>query len=208
MTKNEALEIIVSLGKPGKMPCKSYSISPLDCKTGGKLRSVENSVCSKCYALKGNYCFDVVKTAHKKRKESLKNPQWVDAMVKVIGNDTFFRWHDSGDLQSLAHLKKIVKICELTPHCKHWLPTKEKTILKSFLRSGGIIPENLVIRLSAYIIDSGAPKAPNGVLTSTVHSKGAPFVGIECKAYKQGGNCQECRACWDKTVSNVSYRKH
>ena len=206
MTKNEAIQIIVSLGKPNKMPCKTYSISAHKCKTGGKLRTVKNSVCSGCYAMRGNYCFSVVTNAHEKRLESLKNPKWVQAMVHTIGNDKFFRWHDSGDLQSLAHLKKIVKVCELTPHCKHWLPTKEKSILKAFLKNN-VVPDNLTIRLSGYMIDSKPPKVPDGILTSTVHKLEKPH-GKPCLAYQNGGKCGECRACWDKTVNNVSYKKH
>ena len=37
----------------------------------------------------------------------------------------FHRWFDSGDLQSLSHLMKIIEVCEHTPHIKHWLATRE-----------------------------------------------------------------------------------
>ena len=207
MTKNEANEIIVGLSKPGKMPCKAYSIPAQRCKTGSKLREVPGSICSGCYARKGNYCFPNVTDTLERRYSALQNPLWVQAMVHAIGNDKFFRWHDSGDIQSMAHLKKIVKVCEATPHCKHWLPTKEKGILKRYLASGGVIPHNLTVRLSAAMIDAKPPIVPNGVLTSTVHKEEKHY-GIECKAYKQGGKCHDCRACWDKSVTNVSYPKH
>ena len=34
------------------------------------------------------------------------------------------------------------------------------------------------------------------------------LVKVECKAYTRGNQCGDCRACWDKTVKNVSYKKH
>jgi len=32
--------------------------------------------------------------------------------------------------------------------------------------------------------------------------------GFNCPSSKQGNQCGECRACWDKTVENVNYKKH
>ena len=45
-----------------------------------------------------------------RRLESLKHPQWVEAMVALIHGEPWFRWHDSGDLQSPEHLKKIFEV--------------------------------------------------------------------------------------------------
>ena len=44
-----------TLSAPSKMPCFSFSIPAKLCITGQKLRDVKNSICSKCYALKGRY---------------------------------------------------------------------------------------------------------------------------------------------------------
>ena len=41
----------------------------------------------------------------RKRLQALKDPQWVDAMVTLITGETWFRWHDSGDLQGPEHLQ-------------------------------------------------------------------------------------------------------
>ena len=38
-----------------KMPFYNYDLSAWDCKKGSQLRNVKNSVCGKCYAMKGNY---------------------------------------------------------------------------------------------------------------------------------------------------------
>ena len=53
----DALQAVGGLGKPSKMPWWSWSISATECITGSKLAEVEGTVCSGCYALKGNYRF-------------------------------------------------------------------------------------------------------------------------------------------------------
>ena len=32
--------------------------------------------------------------------------------------------------------------------------------------------------------------------------------GKECPAYKQEGECKDCRACWDRRIKTVSYKEH
>jgi len=54
-TIKKSLEIIGGLTQTEKMPGFSYSLPAQECKTGSKLRKIKNSVCSTCYALKGNY---------------------------------------------------------------------------------------------------------------------------------------------------------
>ena len=38
--------------KNGKMPGTTFAVDSFACITGGKLRNVEGSVCSKCYSIK------------------------------------------------------------------------------------------------------------------------------------------------------------
>lgn len=206
MNKKQAKEIIVSLSKPSKMPCKGFSLPASKCKTGTKLRKVKGSVCFDCYAMKGCYRFSNVQSTLEKRLTATKDKQFVAAMIASIGTDEFFRWHDSGDISNMAYFKKIIVVCKKTPNTRHWLPTKEKGIIKKFLQGGGTIPENLIVRLSGYMVDETPPKL-NGLHTSTVHEKKKHY-GIECKAYSNNGECGTCRACWDKEVKNVSYKKH
>jgi hypothetical protein len=202
MLIKESLAITGSLSKAGKLSCKSYSLPAQECKTGSKLRNVKGSVCSNCYALKGNYKrFPEVKKALYKRLNSLDNPLWVDSMVNNIGDDKFFRWHDSGDLQSVVHLERIIRVCKKTPNTKHWLPTREYQFLKHFKPED--IPSNLVIRLSAHMINSKAPKGWG--LTSTVVTKEKE---ANCLAYQQGGQCLDCTKCWDKRIKNIAYLEH
>ena len=212
LTIKKANEITGGLSNPSKMPCKGYNLPANECKVGSKLRKVSNSVCNGCYALKGNY-IRFAKTIFPKMYralDSIKNPQWIDAMSQLINNQSssnndskYFRWHDSGDIQSIDHLRKIALICENTPTVKHWLPTREYKIVKDYLKKYGSFPKNLIVRLSAHMVNDKAPNI-NGLNTSTVGYDN----GFNCIASKQNNQCLDCRACWDNKVKNVNYKLH
>lgn len=206
-TKAAALAITGSLGKPSKMPGLSYGISAKLCKVGAKLAQVPGSTCSGCYALKANYQYPSVQAAHAKRAAGLDHPQWVEAIVYLIekSGESYFRWHDSGDLQSFQHLLNIVKVAEALPDVKFWLPTREKGLINQYMRAFGSFPGNLVVRVSAAMVDSAAPEGYQH--TSTVHAQAAAQ-GYSCPAQQQGNKCKDCRACWDAAVQNVSYHQH
>ena len=98
-----------TLSKPSKMPGWSYGIPAKECKTGSKLAKIPGTVCHGCYALKGCYVFKNVQEAQYKRLKAIDHPLWTKAMAAQIlrHKSKWFRWHDSGDIQSLEHLKKI-----------------------------------------------------------------------------------------------------
>jgi hypothetical protein len=206
MTQALARSIAGSLGKPAKMPGSTWGISATACKVGGKLAKVEGSVCFDCYALKGCYRYSTVKNAHAQRAAGLNSVSFADAMIAQIKRkrEKYFRWHDSGDLQHLQHLLDIVRVAEALPDFQFWLPTREKGIVLEYLRAFGDFPPNLCVRVSAAMVDGAPPEGfPN---TSTVHSD--KVQGFKCKAPAQDGKCRDCRACWDRSVKNVSYKKH
>ena len=105
MLKKEAKEITGGLSKPSKMPGPAYNLPAAACQTGAKLALVPGTVCHGCYAMKGRYRFSNVKTALARRLEALGHPDWIKAMTVLIKGEKFFRWHDSGDLQSVPGLK-------------------------------------------------------------------------------------------------------
>ena len=199
MLKKEAKEITGGLSKPSKMPGPAYNLPATECKTGVKLQAVPGSVCAGCYALKGRYRFSNVRQALARRLESLKHPRWVEAMIALIKDEPHFRWHDSGDLQSVTHLSNILKVCKATPETWHWMPTREAGLLKVI--NPAAIPTNLIIRMSSHMIDQGP--VTFWPWTSTVSSSTKT-----CPALDQGNSCKDCRACWDRSVSNVTYPKH
>jgi hypothetical protein len=206
MDKATALSIAWTLSKPGKMPVHSTSLPAKDCRVGSRLAKVAGSTCHGCYALKGNYRFGNVKRAMQKRLDGITHPLWVDAMVWLIDDagEDYFRWHDSGDIQSLDHLVKIVDVCKRTPNVQHWLPSRENRVVTLFQRLYGQFPPNLVTRLSAPMVD-GDPPTKLGLPTSTVVTDDADRT---CKAPDQGGKCLDCRDCWNPSVQNVAYGLH
>ena len=153
MKVKDAKKITGSLTRTSKMPGMSYSLPAWECRTGSKLAKIPGSVCFNCYAMKGNYTrYPAIKTAQYDRLKKIKRAQWVVAMASQIKNQKFFRWHDAGDVQDLDHLKKIFRVCELTPDVKHWMPTREAWISEHLNEK----PKNLIIRFSATMVDQSS----------------------------------------------------
>jgi len=198
----------ISLGNT-KMPGTTFAICAFACITGSKLAKVEGSICNGCYSIKLQKLRPSVNKGYKKNlfKWQVSNSiNWIDAMVFQIlrAKVKEHRWFDSGDLQSMEMLEAIVKVARKTPEVKHWLPTKEYKIITKYLKTN-TLPANLIVRVSAAMIDGKPSKAFRN--TSTVHRNNEPL-GFECKARTRGNACGPCRACWDKRIKNVSYPKH
>ena len=202
---------IGTLSNPSKMPSYAWGISAKHCNVGSKLAKIKGTICNKCYALKGHYSFKNVFNAHEIRRKAIELPEWVDYMAELLTQKykkldksrLFHRWFDSGDVQSYSHLMKIFEVCELTPHIKHWLATKEYKIIDKIDEKD--VPKNLCLRVSATKIDGAIPKFWKW--TSGVHRDKKP-IGRECPDYKQDGECGSCRACWSRKVKQVSYKEH
>ena len=207
LTVKLAQERVGSLSCPSKMPGYGYSTPAEDCITGSKLAQVKDSICSFCYARKGRYVFSNVKNAMKKRLKALERLDWVDMMVFLINKKEksgFFRWHDSGDIQGVWHLEKIAEVARRLPHIKFWLPTREYRFVREWLQFARK-PENLIIRLSAFMMDG---KPPVVAKTLGLPTSGVMREGFSCPASSQGNECRDCRACWDSEVENIDYKKH
>ena len=205
ITVKQATENVGGLSNTSKLPCKSFGISAYKCKVGSELRKIEGSICSKCYALKGQYVIGPVPNAHAARHAVLYRKDWCDNMVISINDAPWFRWFDSGDLYDISMLEKISMVCQNTSRIRHWLPTREVKIVKDYLKIYKKFPSNLVVRVSAPMIDGEPLKSFRW--TSTVHHK-SKAIGHDCPSRFQDNKCNDCRACWDKRVTNVSYHKH
>lgn len=199
------------LGLPSKMPGVAYGISAKRCATGGKLQDVPGSVCHKCYAMRNNYTYPSVMKAHEARFAALGNlHEWADSMgnlLELLGTslhdeERYFRFHDSGDLQSIEHLCAIVSVAERNPAWRFWLPTKEWGIVRKY-REASNFPSNLTVRLSTLKVGMGP--VGNDLPSSTVSWDDAKH---QCPARNQGNECGSCRACWDPKVTNVNYPLH
>lgn len=216
-------------GENSKMPSFTFGISAWGCKTGGKLAKIAGSSCFICYARRANYMFPNVRMGFTRRLEAvplsldLLNDEWVNytaAMVVLVkrapnltNGGPEFRWMDTGDIQSVPHLLSIFVVCLLTAAMMHWLPTKERGMLIRWSRSGIPCPENLMIRLSAPMIDRpfSMPSALVGLagvglshVTNTPDHKRQDV----CPAPTQGGACLDCRNCWNRDKPAVTYAAH
>lgn len=205
-TKDALAAVVGGFSKTSKMPCRSWSIPATECITGSKLRKVAGSTCSHCYALKGAYVWPAAANAMARRFATIGHPDWVEAFSAALlaEGETYFRWFDSGDLQSDAMLWAICEVAENTPNVTHWLPTREYKIVERVAKLRGGFPANLTVRVSAHMIDGPAPKVAGCVTSTVVSDAGA----ANCPAPKQGGKCQDCRLCWDRSHANTAYWQH
>lgn len=216
MNSKEARNIIGNLSYTTKMPCPSYSLPAQNCQVGSKLVNIKGSVCHNCYALKGMYRFKQGKVARDKRLASIYNPKWVEAITTLLHarrkNKNVFRWHDSGDIQSIMHMCNIMEVARRTPDVKHWIPTREYGYVKDYVESGKVIPSNVFIRVSALMVNGSPPSGFAKRLNKYKNVEG--FIGTStvgnsptCPAYTQGGKCNDCRVCWTRK-DNVEYPLH
>ena len=221
------------LSKPSKMSAAtSFSIPAQLCITGGKLAKIEGTVCFDCYALKGAYIWAPVQKALNYRLDKLNAPEFVTEMVAELNKKRakLHRWFDSGDVHSVAHCLKIIAVCKLTPHKRHWIPTKERGIWEQALKMESL-PDNAVVRYSAHKVDAAPPakwenssavitdiSKPIGKLCEAFRTKkNGAMISLEeyktAKAEKKLGKiglgfCGDCTACWSPDVKTVSYPKH
>jgi len=207
-----------------KIHGSTFSTSPFACNVGSKLVNVKGSTCEKCYAIKLAKVYPSAKDSWENNlslwlKALDTDPMaWVGSISFQIMNESkrkakrglkganLHRWFAAGDLPNLDALRAIVLVAKATPNVKHWLPTREQGIVSKYLATNPEgFPENLTVRVSAAMVD-GEPldKFP---CTSTVH-KEQDAKGFECPAYKNGGSCGDCTACWSSKVKNVSYKIH
>lgn len=207
-TIKAANEITGGLSKPSKMPEWAYNLPATECKVGGRLQEIRGSVCERCYALTNRYAHPNVTAAMRRRFEGIFRYDWTPAMALTILKREIehFRWHDSGDIQSLNHLLNILSVVRHTPLTRHWLPFREYEVYRSAIALVVELPPNLTARASAHMIGDPPPKG--FAHTSTVHASRPPRESHVCPAPDQGNRCGKCRACWDPEVKDVAYWLH
>lgn len=224
------------LSNESKMPGSSWGISAFKCNVGSKLRKVEGSTCSECYALKNRYIMPSVQNALDRRYEAWhSNPElWELNFIKLLNSKAedklkrlkskarkrkrkfipepdYFRWFPSGDLQNLDMLLAINRIAWATPNTAHWLPSREYSILRQFatlMKRGEVkLAPNLTIRVSA--VKVGEAVRNKHKLPFPTSRVGNPVNKTgNCPAYKQDGKCGSCRACWDRSIPVITYPLH
>jgi len=215
---------MLKLSNASKMPCKSWSLEAIDTCAGSRDQDTGElvPVCADCYAAKGMYRFPVVKAARVHNKQDWKRDEWVADMVTALKNESYFRWFDSGDVYDRRLLIKITAVVDLTPWCKHWLPSrmyKFKKFLKLLLELAE--RPNVVVRWS---IDDGfidlqekykpnksivlMDESPNFWKHDYVDSNNLTVCRSSFNTGKDKGKCGDCRACWNKDVKIIAYIHH
>lgn len=201
----------IHLSQTSKMPCKSWGIPTSACKTGSKLKDAGLTPCSVCYAKLGKI---TMKKPQENLEENLKSylespEEWEKEMIDRLQKETpaFFRWFESGDIQSEKMLEKIIKITKRCKFTRFWLPTIEFEIVKKVIEKSRI-PKNLTIRISSPKIDEIRIANLEGTQKSLVWWREKPESAKECEAYKNDGECGKCRSCWDKRIETIAYPLH
>lgn len=240
--RNQATEDVGGFADTSKLPCAAWGIPSEYCKTGGKLRSVPDSPCFDCYAAGTTgagkfklsmYGQENVKAANERRFVAYNDDpkKWAKNMAVALSTEPYFRWFDSGDLQSPEMLGHIIDVARATPGTKHWLPTKERPMVDKWMRDhpGETIPDNLTIRISLPRKDiptEGYERKPNAYMPSAMFPVAGEYsigraeeykqgvkegkVGL-CPAPMQGGACNPatgagCRRCFQR--EDVTYLQH
>jgi hypothetical protein len=126
---------------------------------------------------------------------------------------SYFRVHDSGDMFNVAYAECWYAVCVALPAVRFWIPTRswQQPLgplpvfdpLLNTLRKLATLP-NVTVRPSALSFGDSAPVVAGLHAGSTADCSRVH----QCPAPLQGGNCGDCRACWDAKDTAVSYSKH
>jgi hypothetical protein len=209
------------LTQTSKMPGPSWSLP-----AHKACPRANGTICDGCYASKGCYQYSTTRNAQDTRfrwtVESIRTAEgiqaWVETMVAAIAEAgcEYFRVHDSGDMFSSRYAEAWLEVCIRLPHVKFWIPTRAWQQpsgplpvfdpLLNTLRKLAQLP-NVAVRPSALNFGDYAP------VVSALHAGSTAampdvFRARQCPAYAQGGQCGDCRACWDEKDMPVSYCRH
>ena len=201
------------ISKTSKMQIKGKKVGSWSLPAGSSCPGAKGAeVCNGCYAKKGMYRFPVVKNVREYNQKDYHKDDWVDRMVKEVVKFDYFRWFDSGDIETIELATKIHSVIIKTPNVKHWLPTRSDKV-------GSISPfitkimgrNNVSVRKSAD--NTGVDKPERGGVISFVikkdaieaaHKKGI-FV-CPVGMYADQKSCDTCTACY--TDQKVAYVLH
>lgn len=197
------------LSNTSAMSCASWSLpaGPSVC-AGFSLRP--DSPCTGCYAAQGRYGMRNVQDAQAARLEwwnrsddSTVIETMVSAIARACKRRPYFRVFDSGDFTLPRDVARWQAIAARLPNVRFWIPTMvwnaryQRDAFRACLLDLAQLP-NVCIRVSA----GGATDCP--LPTSSVADS-----GIGCPK-QSAGDCESagCRACWDKSVPSITYRRH
>ena len=222
-----------------KMPSPSFGIPTKYCKSGHIMADVPGAICGDCYAQSGTYNFPSTRDANERRYQKLmENPvEWGKSMARLIplysqmtkdelmglvpissvnpdypsidDKEGYFRWHDSGDIQSPQHLSLLMDIARATPSVNHWLPIHEPQMLRQFLNAGCDIPENMLVIVSSPMkFQRLSDKFDHPRVKYSSAGRKQLFGELGENEQQCPGLCldENCNTCWTPDVENVDYQ--
>jgi len=199
----------VKLSKTSKLGTMSWSLQAFEtCAGARKADGTEVDACLGCFARGGNYRFKNVKAVREFNKADWQRADWEADMVAALKGESHFRWFDSGDVYSIKLAKKIYNIMVNTPDTLHWLPTRMYKFSKfvAIIDAMNALP-NVKVRFSSDSIGGEYVKGLHGsVIIPSADT--APAGVTVCEAYDNGGKCNDCRKCYDKTIDVIAYPQH
>jgi len=208
------------ISKTSKMQIKDKKVGSWSLPAGASCPGAKDAeVCKSCYAKKGMYRFPVVKNVREYNREDYKKHDWVDRMIKEISKYDYFRWFDSGDIETPELACKIRSVISRTRNTKHWLPTRSDNVPNISNKLDGLIPPhtalngfpNVAVRLSADNI--GLTKTERKGVNSYVIRPEEIFEAKKRGIYvcpvgivANQKSCDTCTACY--TNVDVAYVLH
>lgn len=119
----------IKISKTSKMKITGKKVGSWSLPAGTSCPGAKGAeVCEGCYAKKGMYRFPVVKNVREHNAQDYHREDWVDDMVKEVSKYDYFRWFDSGDIETPELAHKIRRVIALTGKTKHWLPTRSDKV--------------------------------------------------------------------------------
>ena len=167
-----------------------------------------------CYACKGNFLYDNVKTSICKNYEAYMEDN--ERFFNIIHHQLemipykFFRWHSSGDIVDTNYLDGMCKLARKHKGTQFLCFTKKYEIVNEYLNNHKK-PKNLVLVFSNWgdwICDN-----PHNLPTAWVEFGKETDKNIPANANKCSGNCGECvntsEHCWRMQKGDaVFFHKH
>jgi len=208
---------MIKLSQTSKMPCKSLSL-PIEetCKGRYDTNGSIKEICKSCYADKGAYNWPPSVNLKQHNYNTMKNRAWVNDMITQLtkSKNNYFRWFDSGDVESEEVLQDIYDICDSTPEVNHWIPTKSRELFsqETWRLLEGL--NNVKVRYSSPSkhgiydnIHGSVAISDKKELTKSMFLCKAKSVGFNKKGKPNPKKCHNCRACWHNNKV-VAYEFH
>lgn len=200
------------------------NISHTNSKLGGFIPSINlpagltcraDAPCQKgCYAKKGNFSYNNVKTSLQNNLDIFNNSpnDYFKQIISELNNEDitykFFRWHSSGDIINYEYLKGIIKVAEACPQTKFLCFTKKFNLVNMYLEFKQL-PENLRIVFSAWDKDFKVDNPHNLPVTYVNFKNSEKNADIPEYAIPCVGKCYECKACWTlEKGQSVVFNQH